>query len=97
MAGEVRRRIGTRIGQRVADARLRTEMDDAIDRLAGQRCIERRMIGEIDFGEAEQSLRARLRRDRRQPVSLERDGVVVVEVIDPDYPLAARDETTADV
>ena len=53
MADEVRGDIGARIVDRIADAGLRAEMDDAVEGQSGQRGVERRMVGEIDMEEAE--------------------------------------------
>src|SRR3546814_7994354 len=39
--GQICRHIGARIGQRIAHARLRPQMNDAVERVVGKRAFER--------------------------------------------------------
>ena len=88
MAGEVGAGVGTRVLQRIAHAGLRAEVDDAGEALPLQRAFQRRLVREIAFGEAKGI--ARLPVNPRHPVPLEADGVVIVEIVDPGHPVAAR-------
>ena len=90
VAGEVRPCIGARIFERIAHARLRAQMHDCGETLPLQRAVERGIVRKVAFDEAE-SLARRVRHPR-QPVALERYRVVIVEIVDPDHPVAARAE-----
>jgi hypothetical protein len=53
VAHQVGADIGLRIDQRVADAGLRAQVDDTVERVTGGEIVERRLIGEIDLFERE--------------------------------------------
>ena len=92
-AGDVCIDVGLRILQRVSDARLRGEMHDAIGTLALEDVPESALIGIVDCFvlkpvATNQSGKAR---------SLQRDIVVVVQIVDADNRVAAREQLRRDV
>ncbi len=87
-ADEVRVDVGMRVGDGVAHAGLRGEMDDHVEALALEQCRHAGAIGEVEFGERE----ALERRQAREPRPLERDLVVVVDVVEADDALAAFEQ-----
>src|SRR3546814_1820300 len=89
MAGGVGAHISVRTDQRIAHARLRAEMDDAIDVTAAQGGFEPFPIGEILVEHAQV---AALRDDARDPGALHGGIVIIVEIVDADHGLAARSE-----
>ena len=90
VAGEVRPDIAVRIDERMADARLRAEVDDPIDRVAGEGCVEGGHVAEVDLGEGEVAAQP------GEPVALEPGIVIGVEVVDADHRLAAREQRRGD-
>ena len=83
MADEVRLDVGARILDRIANARLRAEMDDPVELLAGKRAVQRLVIGEIHLLELEAA--GIERGERGQPVGLEARIVIGVEAVDADH------------
>ena len=69
-------------------------MDDAVDLgMPGAQRLDRRAIADVGAPEAE----AALARQLRQPRLLQRDIIVVVEVVDADHGLAARQQRPTDM
>ena len=85
--------IGVRVLKRVADVRLRREMDDGADRLALQRLGERLAVGQVDALEPEVRKGGKL----HQPPPLQLHAVEVVQVVDAEHALAALREPARDV
>ena len=77
--------VGKRILQRVAHAGLRREVNHALELLAREQLRHPRPVGEIQLDEAEVRPLPQL----REPRLLQRDVVVVVEVVEPDDFVAA--------
>lgn len=65
-------------------------MDDDVDPLTLERGLERAAVGEIDL--AKDEIRRGLGK-RPQPCRLERDVVVVIEIVDADDEIAAGSES----
>jgi hypothetical protein len=91
-AGQVAVDVGHRIRQGVAHAGLRAEVHHALETVAREQVGHGRAVGQVDALEAE--LRAAL--EPRQPLALEPDVVVVVEVVDADHAVAARQQALRD-
>ena len=84
-------------GLTLPHACLRAEMNDAIDLLACRDLIQRMVIGEIDLGETEKIGSPLHRRDRGKAIALQPHRVVVVHIVDPEHPLAPRNQTPDDM
>src|ERR1044072_4990120 len=93
MANHVRREVGARVFERIANPGLRAEMDDSDEIGAGEARFERGRVGEIELLEA----KALLRRELRQPVVLELRMGRGVEVVYPGAPFAARERGARDM
>ncbi len=65
VAGEVRPDIAQRVDERMADARLRAEVDDAVEGVVRECGVERVGVAEVEVEEGE------LAAQSRQPVALE--------------------------
>src|SRR5579864_3475401 len=76
----VAQHIGGRVLQRVAHARLRREVHDTLEALAGEERRNSRRVREIQLHEAERSVPG----EAREPRLLELHVVVIVEVIEAD-------------
>jgi hypothetical protein len=85
--------VGSRVLQRVADARLRTHVDDRLRSLHAEEARHSRAVCQIEAMEAE----ARVARQLGEPCLLQPGIVVVVEVVETDHLVAARQEELADV
>jgi len=83
MAGKVGADIGMGVDQRIAHAGLGAEMDDRLDRMIGEQRLKCRHVGKVQFGEGEQLAMALF--ERRDPIALERDLIIVVEIVDADH------------
>jgi hypothetical protein len=92
-AHEVRLHVGAGIFERIPDARLRRHVDDAVEALGGEQCAQYRAVGDVDLREAE----LRMRLELAEPRALERRVVVVVEVVDADHLVTARQQGRGDV
>src|SRR3546814_3197384 len=90
MPDKMRLDVGVGILDRIADAGLRTEMDDSIDRQTGKRLVQRGEIGEIDGDEAKAVMVRAF--DFGDAVALQRHLIIIVEVIDPDHLFAAIEQ-----
>src|ERR1700722_9170754 len=77
-ADQVRIDIGRRILQRVTHARLRRQMDDARELPVGEQPRHSRAVGKIEPDETE----VRKGRQMRQADGLERDVVIIVEIVE---------------
>ena len=77
MAHEVRLRVGERIVDRIADARLRREMDDGVSLHRALGGFQRGMIGDVQVMEAETGPPGQL----GEAVGLECDRVVIIEAV----------------
>jgi hypothetical protein len=75
---DVARHIGLRIDQRVADARLRRQVDDDLELLAGVQLAEPGAIGQIHAHEAKSLNPLELAQARL----LQRDIVVVIQIVE---------------
>jgi hypothetical protein len=82
-----------RIFDRIAHPGLCTQMDDMVEAVLGERSGERRHIGKIDLFEAE-AVTARVDQPR-QPVALQLHRIIVVEIVDADHVVAARQQLQA--
>jgi hypothetical protein len=82
-----------RVLQRVAHACLRGEVHDAVEFLAGEQRRDAVAVRHVHLREAE----VRVRREPREPVGLERRVVVVVQVVQADDLVAAREQDLAHV
>ena len=87
MADEVRLDVGAGILEAVANARLRPEVDDAVELDAVGHALERLRIGKI--GPLEPKTVAELFGESVEPSLLQPGVVIIVEVINPDDILAA--------
>ncbi len=77
-----------RVFETVANARLRAEMDDGIECLAIQRLCQRGVIGKVELPEDETPAGAAF--DIGNAVLLQRDLIIIVEIVDPQHFVAAR-------
>src|SRR5882672_3625539 len=80
--------IAVRILERVAHAGLGAEVHDALEFLAREELGHARLVGEVELHETKAALAVQLRQAR----ALERDVVVVIEVIQSDDLIAARQQ-----
>ena len=87
--GEVRLGIDMRVGDRGAHAGLRREVDDDVERVIVERRAERIAVGDLGLAKGEAGRRFS---EVAKPRLLERDIVVVVEVVDPKDVVATRRE-----
>jgi hypothetical protein len=92
-AHEVRVHVGVRVRQRVANTRLRREVDHAIEAVLLEEALHAVAVGHVELHERE----ALLRRQAREARLLERDLVVVVDVVEPHDRVASIEEDVADV
>jgi hypothetical protein len=90
---DVRVDVGVGVGQRVAHPRLRGQVDHAVEPSPAEQLGDGGALGEVQLAEAE----ARVPPQLRQPRLLEGDVVVVVEAVDPDEVVAARQQAPADM
>ena len=94
VADEVGLDIGLRVLEAVADARLRPEMDDAVD----VDCCRRSRLSASASAKSTRSKRKRLPilpRELVEPRLLERGIVIIVEIVDADDVLAALEQARA--
>ena len=91
-AGDVRADVLVRIRQRVAHAGLRREVDDAIEAFLREQRVDRGPVGDVELVEREVGVLELL-----QPRELEVDVVVLVEVVESDHGVAAREQALRDV
>ena len=85
---EIRCPVGVWILDRVADAGLGGDMDDAFRPLPFAECLDRRAIGEIELGMNVTSIVL----ETCEPRPLERDIVVVVHLVDADDFVSAGEQ-----
>ena len=95
MADQVGPDIGVRIVERVADARLRGEMDDAVE-------FERRSSAPLSAASSAKSTSSKreaspCRAQSRRPVPLQRGRVIIVEIVDADDAVAAAEQARGDM
>ncbi len=93
MARDVRADIGARIVQRVANASLRGQMDDAGHTLAGKGLGQRARLGDVDAVEGEVFTPQKA----GQSPLLQGEVVVVVHVVEANDRLAAIQQGAADM
>ena len=78
--------VSERVDQRIADAGLGRKVDDAVDlRMALEQFRDRLAIGDVRLEERE----VRFLRQLREAGLLERNIVVVVQIVDSDHRVAA--------
>jgi hypothetical protein len=87
-AHQVRLNVRSGILQRVAHAGLRGEVQDAVRLLLVVYARKRRGVGDIELTEAELRLR-----ELRQPILLQPNRVVIIQVVDADHVVAARKQS----
>src|SRR5688500_13283284 len=87
VADQGRAHISVRILKRVAYPRLRPEMDDAVMLQARQAGLERGQVGEVRLDEAEGVAVPAL--ELGDPVALQLNAVIIVDVVEADHRLAA--------
>ena len=80
--------VGQRVLDRIAHARLRREVDHALEPLAGEKPGHARAVREVELDEAE----PRELLQHLEPRELEAHIVVVVEVVEPDDLVAALEQ-----
>ena len=87
-ADEVALEVGIRVGDGVADAGLCGEVDDCVEALGREEGVEGLLVGDVHLDEALALTGAEL----GYASVLEPDVIVVVEVVDADYLVAAVGE-----
>ncbi len=87
-ADQVAARVRAGVDERVADAGLRGEVQHAVEARVGEQPRDAVGVGDVELLEAEAGQRLEL----RQPVALQADVVVVVQVVDADDVVAAREQ-----
>ncbi len=92
-ADEVGLGIGLRIDERVAHAGLGGEVDDALEVFLAEEFGHARGIGDVELDEA----KARMVGQLLQARLLQADVVIVVEVVDADDLVAARQQALGNV
>ncbi len=95
MPRDVRRGIGAGVLDRIAHASLGAEMNDAIKRHIGQGLVQGALVGEVDPDELEPV--PAMRGELRQPRLFQRDAVIIVEIVDTDDGVAAREQAPGHV
>jgi hypothetical protein len=95
MADQVGMDVGVGILDRVAHSRLCPEMHDPVEFPPLQRAVERGHVGEVDLDEAEAVVVPRTLLG--DPVSLQLDAVIIVDVVDPEHLLAAAEQPGRDM
>ncbi len=78
-----------RVGDRIAHARLRPEVDNAVDAEPSERRVERREVGEVGVDEAEGVVVAL---ELCDAVALQLDAVIVIEAVEADDLFAAIEQ-----
>src|SRR6266508_2797686 len=91
--GDVRVDVRVRVLERVADARLRGEVDDGVGAGGREQPLCSGAVGEIDLLERE----AALRLEQREPAALQGDVVIGGEGVHPDDLVAAVEQPLRDV
>ncbi len=81
-----------RVRERVAHAGLRRQVDDARERVPREQRLHRGAVGEFDPLEREARMRKPL-----QPRLLQPRVVVIIQVVDADHRLAARQQALSQV
>src|SRR5690606_31339899 len=87
-ASDICGRVGMRHLYRIATPRLRTQVDHALELLTREELRHRLLLGEVYLREA----KARKALELREPRFLQRDVVVLVEVVEPDNLVPSRQE-----
>lgn len=93
VADQIRLRVDARVLDRIADARLRSQMHDPIEVGAGKRVLELAGVGKVLEMEAEGLAMAG---QFREPGLLERRAVILVEIVDSDDLLAPCEQAPRD-
>ncbi len=91
-AGDVGADVLVRVRQRVAHARLRREVDDTVEALVGKQPTHRVAVGNVNLVEREVGVIQLL-----QSRELEVDVVILVQVVETDDGVAAREQALRDV
>ena len=92
VTNQVRLHVGGGIFDAVADARLRSKVDDAVEIVARRHFVQRLGIGEIDLFEPEAIVEAA--RQPLEPPPLQGRIVIIVEVVDSDDLVTALKQYT---
>lgn len=90
-ADEVGIHVGVRMIERVPDAGLGREVDDALRALAGEVIGHRRAVSDVELDEAEPHLFAQ----GLEPILFEARVVVVVQIVDAEDPIASAEQLEA--
>src|SRR4029078_11293743 len=78
-----------RMVERIANAGLRREMNDALGLLLGKGRLDRRPVGQIGLDEA----KGLKRLEPREPGFLQRQVVIGAEIVEPDHLVPALEQT----
>jgi hypothetical protein len=95
MADQVGLDVSARILDRITDAGLGAEMDDAVELLTLQCCVECPRIGEVDLDTAK--LISEIGLLLGQAITLKPGAVIIVDVVDTEHALAACHEAARHV
>ena len=95
MAGKVCADIGAGVVERIAHARLGREMGDAVERHSRERCAKCGVVADVNA--VDRQLVAADSLELCNPSVLERDRIIVVEIVDADHALTAREQGRGDV
>ena len=87
-AGDVAAHVGVWVLERMAHAGLRREVHHALKFLAREERGHGRLVGEVELHEA----KLRLHREAREARLLERNVVVLIQVIETDHLVTAREQ-----
>jgi hypothetical protein len=80
--------IGVGVLDRIADTGLRSEVDHLVELLGGKKLLHAGPVGDVQLDEAESGMAGQ----SGQPAFLEADRIVVVQVVEADDFIAARQE-----
>ena len=85
--------VGVRVDERVADAGLGGEVDDAVEAVAGEQAVDRQPVAEVEPDELEPEQPPKL----GEPGLLQRHVVVVVEVVEAEHGAPGQQQAPGEV